>query len=261
MSDSSYQAVQQPISLDTPDKDEQPVPESVRSAGLEEEASKPNMLSWISVERFKTFIEILFLIITAATAVIALREYQNTNRVASRQQLYETEQLISSREIENPRLLELFLDPPANVTPEQYSLAMLHLTMPDTDLTGVDHVSKAYDVVWRYGSLTSDHEHFIRVYLQAETYLYHLHNVYDYMREGVLTKDEGDTWLGLIGDIGPHPIFLTAIYAAHENDYLSENFADELRDRLMADDENVQVLSAFYPEMLEPTWVDKLPSY
>jgi hypothetical protein len=134
--------------------------------------------------------------------------------------------------------------------------------MPSRDVTPIKSVAELEDVIFgQPASISPEQQYLIQLRLQAETYLYHLHNVYDSSQEGMITPAEADTWLGLVTDLGAHPMFLNAVYSSYNENYLSAKFARELQHRLLADSEIRAVVREFYPDMLLDEWPNKLPDY
>jgi hypothetical protein len=201
-------------------------------------------------------------IITVWAAIDALNVYKAANRVLIRTQLYDTEQLISEREMADPTMMQLLFYPTEPISPTVWIQQSLQLMMPEQDVTAIRSVADLEDAIFGLtASVSPQQQYLIRLRLQAETYLYHLHNVYDSSQEGMITPAEADTWLGLVTDLGAHPMFLNAIYSSYVEGYLSAKFARELQRRFVADDQIRAVVSVFYPDMLLEDWPDKLPSY
>lgn len=200
---------------------------------------------------------------------LAFKEYKATNRLTARSQLYATEQLIASRETGDAVYGNFYVDVPNNLPPKDYCRLLINILSGDDSLSEITTAQGLHDYIWSTdtwrmadtGKKKEQLQQLRKIYLHSETYLYHIHNAFDYKEEGIISDGEWDTWAGLISDIGANPIFLSAIHSAYEQGYMSKPFAEELKQRLIQDPKQKEVIGFFYPKLLEQAWVNNFSTY
>jgi len=209
-----------------------------------------------------------------------LKENTKTNKVAIRGQLYQTEALTAADESGNDAqsLQTIWARVPPQIAGEQFSSTLLQLAT--TNKTAIKAKTPAelfhsmYDAtVFANRSSCESTKNLRRLFLHAQTNLYHVHNAYDYKRDGILGNQEWYTWKGLIREMGAHPILLVAIWQGYQNRYFSRPFAKFLQNELcpesipqdIADIESFkrdrEFIRLFYPEMTKKDWPNLLPDY
>lgn len=92
-------------------------------------------------------------------------------------------------------------------------------------------------------------------YGAAEDMLYLLSNVFNAYSAELLAKEDYQTWVAYLPEVGDHPLFLTAVFYWHDANYLSTELAAELRDRLCRPNTHTRAtIEALFPEMIEANW-------
>jgi len=206
-----------------------------------------------------------------------LETNNTTNKVSYRGQLYEQEDSYNHWAIENDELNGLWMSLPDTLEAQNHVEFMLKALTADISINRSKNPKLFYNNLHNYKNFTNEKrrkgsEKLRRLYLYAQSYLYHVHNAYDYMVDSVLTPGEFDTWSGFIRQIGCNLIFLTAIWDGYEHDYMSRDYAVHIQKKLLdtagvkgkALKEvlyNRKVVAGFYPEILDTNWSKKLPAY
>jgi hypothetical protein len=233
-----------------------------------------------STATFCTIIQTLLLLVGTYYGIRAFEVYKSQNIVNVRAQLYAAERELADRESQTPVLQLAFLRLGASVPPANYAAAILLQCLPPKNenpegrgfmrldlvaasfaheefLVQSNTAKKLFEILWSESMVMSPELTNLRaLYLHIEKYLYHLHNAYDYDKEGVLPEGEWEEWNGLIRDIGPHPVMLACLFSANEHGYLSKSFAAELQNTYRSDARMRAVVGAYYPEMLDPHWLN-----
>lgn len=221
-------------------------------------------------QTFLNFVIAAMAVWAAITAHLAFVEYQETNeladrnnRVAARNQLYDTEQFLAGREIGTPVLAALYVELPRDITPLESFQNRIHPLTEDPDVRAAKTVEEYFYAIFaRHAKSPRDALwDSQKLYLHTENWLYHLQVAFDYFDEGIYSQGEWDSWAGWLDDVDAHPSLLAAIFNAHDSNYISAAFARELVDKLTASPDAKALIEAVYPEMLTPEWVDSLFSY
>jgi hypothetical protein len=229
------------------------------------------------IERLKTEGEVYFKIIEIVVlvggvyfAVSGLKENTNANLTASRSQLYASEAVISSREYDaaDGTLQSLYAHPDESMTdPKEYVLARLRAFGNDDKILQARNVSELYEAfaglpTYGDGTPTRGVVETRKAYSHLSSIFGVMHSALDYQREAVMSADELKTWLGYVTDIGPHPLLLVTLWGWHDEQYMSRQFADAVRQRLLDESpRNRGIIEYFYPAMLAPDFLDKLVNY
>ena len=226
------------------------------------------------------FFGFLVAFITLMCVYFQLKENTRTNRVAIRGQLYQTEAKAADDEcgIDGRTLQSIWARVPHQVGGEQFGRSLLQLITTNKDAlnskTASELFHNMFDArVFANRSSCNSTKDIRRLFLHAQTNLYHVHNAFDYKRDGILGEQEWRTWKGLIREMGAHPVLLVAIWQGHKNRYFSRPFAKFLQEELCPDaipqdiadrdsfKRDREFIQAFYPEMTKKHWPDVLPDY
>jgi hypothetical protein len=229
------------------------------------------------MERLKTegdiyfkIVEIVVLVGGVYFAVSGLQENTAANLTASRSQLYASEAVISSREFDasDSSLQSLYAHPDeALIDPKEYVVARMRALSDDEAVLRARNVSELYEAF--AGLNTFGVAEPSRGLVQTRKAFSHLssifgvmHSALDYQREAVMSAAELGTWLGYVSDVGPHPLLLTTMWGWHDSRYMSREFAQIVRQRLLDEaPRNRAIIEYFYPQMLAPDFLDALPLY
>jgi len=225
----------------------------------------------LKFQRVKLVLEVLAcvaFVVTAICAGLAVFEYKKANKAAARTQLYNTERVIADREIQRPHLQRLYCEGKPELPPEVHVENMLRLCMHGTVDKSLplsvraNNAKELAKFVWSSETFHFPENVVLReLYIHAETYIYHVHQVWDFKQGGFISEDEWKTWNELLTHITPHPLTMTAIYAAWERKYFSRSFAKNVQDTIKNTEHNRQIVEYFYKELLAPAWLEKFPDY
>ena len=195
----------------------------------------------------------------------AFREYEVQNRVAARAQLMTTEQALSQRELDDGLYAQLHVDLPAGTPPANYASGQLALLTADPELRNAPSAPALHELIWSTASWETKNraelEKLRKLHRHAAAHVYLLQTAFDYRSDRIISQGEWETWAGMTRDVGRHPVLLAVLHAAHRHQYLSREFAADLRQRLLDSPSHRAVVERFYPEMLQPAWLQGFPSY
>lgn len=206
----------------------------------------------------------------------AIEKNTESNLVASRAQLYETEHVVLSREFEKAggKLLSMYAKPKSSVQDpvlycEQRMKPLLASITADfwTEIDANGQKREPVDVLYdkfygleAFADNAAPHVAEMRaMYAHMGTVLDHMHSAYDF--DQAIKDPEFSTWKGYIDDIGAHPIFIVTIKSWKQQGYLSYYFAEFLQSELRRDPLNRKVVDYFYPEMKNDSFLSGLQKY
>ena len=213
--------------------------------------------------------------------LLQLSENTKANLAATRGQLYATESSLARTESEDEDKLNLLSSIYVTIAPtyskEKYKAALMGLIGGTDAALQANTATALYTQLYGYEAFRDDRDkknaHARKVFLHLQDVFYHVHNAYDYWRNGILSEGEWKTWKGYIREIGPHPVLLAVILNGHRNRYFSQDFArflqSELCPRDIPSDEldrdttlrNSEFVRHFYEEMTREDWPNALPHY
>jgi hypothetical protein len=210
-------------------------------------------------------IELATLVVVFLGFALSYRELEKnreSNLTTCRAQIYEGDRALFEREYQdqNGSLNSIYFDPEQlKQKPEDYAAERLKLIsasyFSEAELQSLT-LDKIFDAIYGLGaverrhSVPNDATDVRRAARHIEAYLYHLESVSDYSYEHVITKDEWLTWRAWFANIGPHPLLLLSVRIGVDNKYISRGFAEDIREALLEDSANRQVIEKFYPEFL-----------
>ena len=228
-------------------------------------------------------LQILELIIITLSAVfiwIQLSHNSNQNNVSIRGQLYETEAMYQNEGRDDDILNSIWTYVPDTIRRKDFSKTLLLALTKNETIIESNSAIELFEFIWGSETLLdtnkrAETKNLRKIYLYTQSYLYHIHNAFDYWQDGILLEDEWKTWKGIMREMSAHPIFITTIYQGYKYNYFSKDFAqfvfdeictltpkdlkfsvdslDHFRDR--------EFIEMFYPEMIAPDWPKRLPSY
>lgn len=209
-----------------------------------------------------------------------LRENTNTNRVAIRTQLYQTEWSMSADENADggQALSTIWALVPPNIRREKYVATLLGLITEDQRSLQSKNAGELYHSMFDAATFADKTRRestrdLRRLFLYVQTNFYHVHSAYDYRKDSILAQGEWLTWKGLLRETHVHPMLLTVIWHGYQNRYFSRGYARFLQQELCADTTPTDVVDAeevkrdcdfvryYYPEMMKHEWPDSLPDY
>lgn len=158
-------------------------------------------------------------------------------------------------------LMAFFADPPSGDTfSKQDAHKCIELILSnkkfDSWETSEDLLGKLYEPKEDYN--TPDKIKLRKAYDLAEHLLYLLQDTYSSYKAGIISKEDYDTWIPYVDDLGFHPLFISALYFGHSSGYIKKDFAVHIKDRLMKSKLNKQAVAILYNEMLQDDWINKL---
>ncbi len=221
-------------------------------------------------------LELLAIVVGLTFTIQAIERNTESNRVASREQLYASENIIGGREYAdaNTKLLSLYAKPSANVKdPKEYCRQLVEVVTTDPAILAFledknpptkQRAEIFYDIIFGLQSFKNRGDHMVefrRMYAHCTTILAQLHAAFDFMQEGVITEEEFKTWRGYFTDIGPNPVFLVTIMTWRDQHYISRRFGELIQQELTSDPMAAKVVDYFYPLLRTPAFLDGLPRY
>lgn len=204
-------------------------------------------------------------LVTMIVAIKACSIYQGANSVAARGQLYSNFEKIADRERDDLEYGLLLLDVPITVPVSDYSKHVLGSITDNIDIISIKSAEELFNIIWgidfwKTGN-KEDLKRLRKIYLHAESYIYHLYNAFDYKKEGIMEEGEWMTWKASLDDMGGNPITFAAMWSAHRRGYFSKEFASELQKKYMNNKILEDRTKIFYKEMLDASWLKAFPSY
>jgi len=216
------------------------------------------MSAWCTLfSALVTFGAVAISVYIAWQAVQSLRVSASMNTMTCTGQLFSEEEQWKVKCAGDPNGFTIFAVVPTNVPFNEYAATLLSLIQgaPPTNIQSAKHL---FDYTWGARDFHAQGKNnFRKVYDIAESVLYHLNTCVDYSEAGVIPREELQTWLPLLNDVGPHPMLLCAIMQGHDMKYITRSFARVLQERMRADSRR-KAVEAFYPDMLRDEWLDGL---
>ena len=163
--------------------------------------------------KFNLYVQIGILITTIASVCVliwalcvaknALQESSRMNKMSYTSQLYANEQKWMERCASMPHGFALFAVSTEKVNVNLYNKQLLAL-VPDNKRTKFPSAGDFYHYIWSVdGFYTKGKNELRQLYDLAESILYHIHTAFDYCEEGLISKDEYQSWAALITDLVP----------------------------------------------------------
>ena len=256
---------------------------NAHAEGSEREADAPSSMtrgrSRFWPQSFSDIVQLvgLFLgLLSAPFLLFQLKANNETNQVAIRGQLYQTENGLMAQEASDKQntYATTWTYVPSSVTGQAYSRRLLGLISPDPSVLYATSPSALYHSVYDAAVLASAEkrvktDQVRRLFVFIQSNVYHIHNAFDYYRGGVMNEAEWKTWKGLIEEMNAHPVLLTAIWHGYQHRYFSRKFGEFLRTTICERsafgtdyaERNCQFARGFYPDMFASAWTDGLPDY
>ncbi|MCK9392169.1 MAG: hypothetical protein M0Q01_11465 [Syntrophales bacterium] len=224
----------------------------------------------------------LMLLMVASLILVygQLRENNKANVAATRGQLYQKEDSLSRVESEDKEQTSsiIYLQAPVKYQGKALRDAFLGLLDADDKVTNAESASALEKALFdldqfKDPKVRKKNKKAVELFLHTGETFYHVHNSFDYMQDGILSKKEWDTWKGQIREIGANPMLLAVIYQGWKYQYFSRKYGKFIQDELCAkipppdvfDREKYErdrnFIISFYPEMMEEKWLLWLPDY
>lgn len=225
------------------------------------------------------FFGLLATVISLWFVVVQLQESTKTNKVSIRGQLYETEGSVAADEAseDSSNLSSVWAIPPADLEKQALASFLVSLGTEDATAIAAKNADELYRSIYDAAAFAKDRrektKQLRKIFLFVQTNFYHVHNAFDYQADKVLTKEEWETWKGIIREMHGHPMLLAVIAQGHRYRYYSQGFARFLQAELCSptvppDVEDPaeyrrarEFIRYYYPQMFESKWVDVLPRY
>lgn len=221
-------------------------------------------------------------VVTASVFVISFQLSENVkqNRVSIRGQLYETENSLEKEGREDDILNSIYTYEESSTESWVFYKKLLSTATKNEKALNDTTPDGLYETMFGPNTLADsiqrkETENLRRVFLYTQAVLYHIHNAFDYQKDGILTKAEWVTWQGSIREMSAHPVFLTVVWQGHKFSYFSKKFAKFLQEITLSPDpkelktkadsldyqRDVKFIKLFYPEMALQNWADPMPDY
>jgi hypothetical protein len=181
-----------------------------------------------------------FTICSLILVLLQLTENTKANLAATRGQLYATESSLARTESEDEGKVSLLSSIYVTIAPtyskEKYQAVLMGLIGGTDAALQANTANALYAQLYGYEAFRDDRDkknaQARKVFLHLQDAFYHVHNAFDYWRNGILSEGEWKTWKGYIREIGPHPVLLAVIWNGHRNRYFSQDFARFLQSEL-----------------------------
>lgn len=214
------------------------------------------------------FATLVVYIVGAIIAYRALHVYENQSEELKKQSQIQINMSLRSAEnalYEMPSkdefLMAFFADPPDK---EDFTLAdaqnYVNLFLEHNKLDGWKNVQELVSIIYEPSKNyhNPDRKKLRKAFDLAERLLYLLQDANSAYRAKILTKAEYETWISYVDDLGFNPLFLSALCFGHSSGYITEVFAQEIKDRIMRSKLNKQAASVVYKELLQDDWLKKV---
>ena len=213
--------------------------------------------------RFIPWANLVFNLVSAGGVIVAafigleaLSIYENANRVQAQNAFYMLDREIYDSAKEKAILEPFWAQTSINVSPRERAIKRLEL------LSSKEFSKKEWKTIpdlycLLYGENSFEDKNLDRLREcvgLAERILYLLYAVGDSKRSGIVTDEDYETWLGYLGEIGDHPLFLVAIYNGHFFGYLDGEYCQYLKDKMNTIDWVRGTISEIYPQMNMNGW-------
>ncbi|RJO60290.1 hypothetical protein C4544_05360 [candidate division WS5 bacterium] len=210
---------------------------------------------------------VILLILTAGAAFWgikvgkdALSEYKKMNMVAMSTAILNMDKEIFKKLSDKPYLQAMFVEIPNEITSHQ--VINLFLEKESQKFEDWKDIPSLYDKLWGFNEFdnkdNSDKSRLREAYFIGEEVLYVVLNAHEAHRQLLISDGDWESWAAYIDDLGTNPLFLAAIYCGHKYGYISKEFAEILKQRLMKKDDISRVIKSIYPEMINSDWVDRI---
>lgn len=223
----------------------------------------------------------VFLVVLAFPSVCSishqLKASNATNRVAVRSQLYEAENGFFEEEgsDSSAAFASLWARVPPQTMGGEYGVSLLRVITNDSTALAAPSAEALYHAAYDLSVLTDSTRRdatfdLRRTFMFVLTDVYHVMNAFDFYGDEVLTEAEWHTWKGIIGEMNSHPVLMAVIWHGYQNQYLSQQFADFLREEICPgrspfgpqyQARNCAFAMYYYPEMFRDGWSSTLPHY
>jgi hypothetical protein len=209
----------------------------------------------------------LVLIVGLAFAYDALVESTKVRSMALRSELYSNERWWYDRMAQHPSTYSILCEHPVDVRPEVYiadCIAMAGAGEGEV-LPTPTNMKELRALLWSpemysRGSVEDKSRvaNLRRAFDVAEVMFYSTERIYNYLQDDIMDEKEANTWLGVLHQVGPHPLLLAAADDAWRHGYVDPKFAQWFVD-VMSRHPNWRCVLGFYPELTaDPqAWVDK----
>lgn len=195
----------------------------------------------------------------------ALRENTKLREMALREELYTNERWWYDRMAEFPFVYSLLIDPNPSLQGREYVETCINLASPgSTPLAVPRNMDELMKLLWdpsSFGNAGDEKDraaNLRRAFDTAEVMFYHMERIHAYNCEKIMDDADANTWVGLIHQVGPHPLLLAAAEDARRHGYVSAEYAQWFADS-MSKHPRWNEVKDFYPELGKnpQQWVDQ----
>jgi hypothetical protein len=239
------------------------------------------VIGWLWRQQYKRqAVGFLLTIVSLGFVYFQLREINHTNKVTIRGQLYDRQiQMGADMTAPDAEILSaMWALVPSQLQPNEVARTFLSLATSDPTALKATNPAELYHSmfdlpVFADRSRSKGTQLLRRLFVYTQDNFYHVHNIFDYQRDGILSQAEWRTWKGTVREMHAHPMLLTVIWQGYENRYFSRQFARWLHTELCPNEippdvsdieafkRDREFARSFYPEMTRPDWPDALPDY
>ncbi len=210
---------------------------------------------------------VLLLILTASAAFWgikvgkdALSEYKKMNMVAMSTALLNMDKDIFRKLSEKTYLQAMFVEPSNGTTSHQ--ITNLFLKKESQKLQDWKDIPDLYEKLFGFNEFdnydNSDKSRLREAYFVGEDILYLVVNAHEARRYSLISDSDWESWAAYIDDLGTNPLFLAAIYCGHKYGYITQDFAELLKTRLMKKEDISKVIKTIYHDMDKRDWVQRV---
>lgn len=222
---------------------------------------------------WKKLIEILtllFLGLTAACAILgviigysAVQQYERQNNAQMINTVLGSDNMDFNRiMMDKPSLQGLFALSPRNQDAKSTANQMLKIIIDDNNdniCNDWKDIPELYKNIYELKYFNNDNKKKLRnAFFIMEKIMDDMFSAFEAKNYHLITKEDYGTYTANLSEIGEHPLFLCAIYLNHRHGYITKKFAQDLKNRLLADPQRKRTLEVIYPDILKEDWVERV---
>lgn len=214
---------------------------------------------------WKKVIDILTITILSFGVIVgykAYKEYRNQNNAQMINMLISSDTEVAKLMIDNKHLQGLHVLIPKDQNPKSIANQILETIVDDkNDNTCHDwnYIPELYDNIFGLNNFNDENKKKLRdAYLIAEIILNDILSAFEAKNYNLINEKDYETYAGNFAEIGENPLFLCVIYWRHRVGYITKSFAQELKQRLLANPKRKHSIAVLYPDLLKDDWVGRV---
>lgn len=205
------------------------------------------------LQLFFLLINTIVLVAGAAIAWVAVKQYKKQNEISMEKTLVDADRMIWNRIEREPALDAFFVECESGIAPRLQAVRRLEALVQGTgfEIKQLKNIFELEGWLWERMDFSSPVKSRLRAaYGVAEAILYVISLAYDAKQKKLLCAADYISWTNYIDTVGGHPIFLCAVNYWRNNGFASKDFFDELRRRLLQNNDNKNTLQQLFPDFL-----------